>query len=100
MLVHVWEYRVRAEVEAEFRHAYGPEGDWVRLFRRGSGHVETLLLADATVPGRYLTIDRWESAEAYETFRERFADEYAALDRRCERLTTREVAVGAFTEVP
>lgn len=98
--MHVWEYEVRPEAEAAFRLAYGPEGDWVRLFRRGSGHVETLLLSDDTVPGRFVTIDRWESAEAYEIFRERFAGDYAALDRHCQRLTTREVAVGAFTEVP
>jgi len=47
-----------------------------------------------------VTVDRWTSAADYEAFRERFADEYAALDARCEKLTTCEVALGSFEVVP
>lgn len=100
MIVHVWEYRVPAESETEFRRYYGPEGSWVLLFRRSPGHIETLLLHDAATLGRYVTIDRWKSAEAYRAFRERFAAEYAELDRRCETLTTREVHLGSFADLP
>ncbi len=99
MIVHVWEYRVPAASESEFRRHYGPEGTWVRLFRRSPDHLETLLLHDAATPGRYVTIDRWRSTESYRAFRERFAGEYAELDRRCETLTTREVDLGSFVDV-
>lgn len=100
MIVYVWEYRVPAASESEFRRHHGPESSWVRQFRRSPDHIETLLLHDAATPGRYVTIDRWESAEAYGAFRERFAGEYAELDSRCEQLTTREVDLGAFVDVP
>lgn len=96
MIVHVWEYRVLPASEAEFRGRYAPHGSWVRLFRRGSGHVETRLLRDAVVPGRYVTIDVWESDAAYAAFRESFAAEYAALDDACAALTTSERSLGTF----
>lgn len=99
MLVHLWKYEVRPGAEAEFRRAYGPEGDWVRLFRRAPGHIETLLLHDAEATGRYVTVDRWESAAAYAAFRERFAAEYVTLDERCAALTTREASLGTFDDV-
>jgi len=38
----------------------------------------------------YVTMDEWESRAAYEEFREKFAKEYAELDRKCERLTVSE----------
>ena len=95
-VANVWEFHVPPPADAEFRRHYGPGGSWADLFRRSHGHIETLLLRDAATPGRYLTVDRWESAAAYEAFRERFADEYALLDARCEKLTTREVALGSF----
>lgn len=95
-VARVWEFQVAPPAEAEFRRHYGPGGSWARLFRRSPGYIETLLLHDAAVPQRYVTVDLWESAPAFEAFRERFADEYAALDARCEQLTTREVDLGSF----
>lgn len=57
----VWEFEVSASTEAEFRRHYGPNGSWVELFRQDPAYIETLLLKDISVPGRYLTIDRWQS---------------------------------------
>lgn len=94
----VWEFRVRPEAVAEFERHYGPQGSWAQLFRQAPGYLETLLLRDAEEPLRYLTIDRWRSAADYRGFRARFAREYAALDARCEALTTGEAALGAFAE--
>jgi hypothetical protein len=31
---HVWEFEVSSEAEEEFRHQYGVQGAWARLFRR------------------------------------------------------------------
>ena len=98
--VVAWEFRVRAEAVAAFLRAYGPDGDWVALFRRGDGFVATELLADRAEPGRYVTLDRWRDEAAYRAFRERFAREYAALDAACEGWTTRETPLGAFRPEP
>lgn len=70
----------------------------MRLFRHSPGYIETLLLKDRSTSGRYLTVDRWRSEEAYTSFRDEFAQQYAQLDRECERLTTHEALLGAFSE--
>jgi heme-degrading monooxygenase HmoA len=79
-----------------FERIYGPDGEWAALFRRSAGYVETLLLKDHAQANRYLTIDRWKSAEDYRRFRSRFGPEYDALDQRCERLTIQEQSLGAY----
>jgi hypothetical protein len=95
----VWEFHVASNCVAEFEGHYGPEGTWAQLFRRSTGYVETILLRDAAEALRYLTIDRWRSAEDYQRFRTEFASDYADLDEQCEALTTREVALGVLTEI-
>jgi heme-degrading monooxygenase HmoA len=93
----LWEFSARAGHEKEFEGFYGPQGDWARFFARGEGFLGTELLRDWGGPRRYLTLDRWESREAYEHFRSRFAAEYEALDRLAEGLTESEVHLGSFT---
>ncbi len=90
---------MRAGRESAFESAYGPAGDWARLFRRVEGYVDTRLLADPEQPGRYVTVDRWTSLEAYETFRERLGEEYEALDGSFEELTEDERRLGAFLDL-
>ena len=84
----LWEFAVLPARQAEFESHYGPEGDWVRLFRRGTGYLGSELLQDRANPQRYLTIDRWESLEAWRAFRRHFAEEYERLDREFEGLAT------------
>jgi 8-oxo-dGTP pyrophosphatase MutT (NUDIX family) len=98
--VIVWEFRVRAGREAEFESAYGPDGEWARLFRRDPAYRGTDLLRDGAAERRYLTIDRWASGAANDAFRERWRSEYEALDRRCESLTEHEAALGRYDTVP
>ena len=43
---------------------------------------------------RYVTIDYWASKAQYDAFLERFREDYAALDLRCEALTEIEERVG------
>jgi len=92
----VWEFDVPPEAVAAFEEAYGHQGPWVRLFRRDGAYEGTTLLRDRTRPGRYLTFDYWRTREAFEAFRERFRDEFAAIDASCERLTARERPLGEF----
>jgi heme-degrading monooxygenase HmoA len=92
----LWEFIVEPGHVEEFQRHYGPEGSWVALFRKSRGYIDTVLLRDRTNPQRFITIDRWESADAQRAFRSAFAREYAELDARCARLTTREVSLGDF----
>ena len=46
-----------------------------------------------------MTLDYWESAEAWEAFRRATAKEFEALDERCEALTLSEREIGRFVEV-
>jgi heme-degrading monooxygenase HmoA len=52
----------------EFERVYGSEGEWAEFFRQGRGYIGTELLRDVEAPGRYLVIDRWESADTYNAF--------------------------------
>jgi heme-degrading monooxygenase HmoA len=70
----VFSYEVRDS--AEFERVYGPEGEWAGFFRGGRGYVGTELLRDVEAPGRYLVVDRWESAEAYNAFIAEHREEY------------------------
>jgi quinol monooxygenase YgiN len=95
---YIWEFQVRPDRQATFERIYGPDGDWAALFRQSAGYVGTLLLKDSAVANRYVTIDRWESKEAYELFVERFGQEYRTLDAKCEALTVDEKSLGTYTE--
>lgn len=90
----VWEFEVRPGCESEFEKVYGSTGDWVRLFRTASGFVRTELTRRTDSPRHYITLDFWRSKEAYEEFRRQHQEEYAAIDRRCEGLTQREIELG------
>ncbi|HRQ63283.1 MAG TPA: hypothetical protein PKZ76_00205 [Xanthomonadaceae bacterium] len=95
----LWEYEVSEEWVEVFERQYGPAGEWARLFRLSPDYIETLLLKDRAVSGRYLTVDRWRSEEAYRAFKSAYAVQYAKLDSECERLTSAERSLGAFSEL-
>jgi hypothetical protein len=95
---YLWEFEVSRASESAFRQHYGPTGTWARLFRHSPAYIETLLLEDHAVSCRYLTIDRWQSEEAYLAFRSAFASQYEQLDNECEHLTLSERCLGAYHE--
>ena len=84
---------------AAFQSAYGPDGDWVQLFRQFEGYLGTALHYDPSWEGRYLTIDYWESEKDYRTFQRQAAQEYAELDRKLDALTEQETLIGEFGRV-
>jgi heme-degrading monooxygenase HmoA len=92
----VWRFTIHPESKVRFESIYGPNGAWAVLFARSAGYRGTELLRETTDPDSYLTIDRWESAAAFEEFRRQFAAEYEALDRDCEDLTQTETKIGIF----
>jgi heme-degrading monooxygenase HmoA len=92
----VWEFIAREGKLAEFERHYASDGTWTQLFRRGAGFRGTALLRDTRLPGRYLTIDSWETAEAHHAMKEKFSREYAQLNLLCEEFTERETHLGDF----
>ena len=94
--VYVWSFDVLPDNVENFERVYGAEGEWVELFRGAAGYRSTTLLRDRERPGRYLTIDTWESAAAFDAFRAANAAAFEALDRACEGLSATESLIGRF----
>jgi len=94
--VVLWRFRPLKDRDREFERAYGPSGEWTRLFQHGEGYLGTELLQRSDDPREYLVLDRWASGAAYDAFRTRFRSEYRRLDRRFEELTEEEVFLGTF----
>jgi len=92
----VWEYEVRPDRLAAFEDRYGPGGAWSRLFRTADTFRGTELYRDTARPTHFVTVDRWTSAAAFETFLPTVREEYERLDREGDELTISERRLGAF----
>jgi heme-degrading monooxygenase HmoA len=90
LFVTLWEFEVKPGSEELFERIYGPEGEWAQLFRTDARYRGTRLLRDVGAERVYVTMDEWESRAGYEEFRQKFAAEYAELDRKCGGMTVRE----------
>lgn len=82
-----------AESMTAFLDAYGADGDWAKLFRRGAGYVGTQLYRDIGTPDRFITIDRWTDESAWRAFLDAWSDEYAVLDAELDGLGASEHAL-------
>ena len=94
--VVLWRFRVRPEHAGRFERAYGPMGDWVKLFSKCKGFLGSELVREASVPGVYVTIDRWRAASDYDTMLRENVGTYTRLDEECAALTLTEEKLGAF----
>ena len=90
MFVALWEFEVKPGCEEKFEKVYGADGAWAKLFIQDSMYRCTRLVKDAERERVYLTLDFWESREAYERFKKENAKEYEKIDRECEGMTVRE----------
>ena len=97
MIALVFSYEVRDA--GAFEQAYGADGEWAQFFRGVAGYVGTELLRDVETPGRYLVIDRWESAEAYNVFAAEHRDEYMRQVDETGFLYEQELRFGTFENV-
>jgi heme-degrading monooxygenase HmoA len=84
---------------AEFERVYGYDGEWAAFFRRGRGYIGTELLRDVEQPGRYLVIDRWESAAAYDAFAAEHREEYMRRVDETAFMYHQELRLGTFESV-
>jgi heme-degrading monooxygenase HmoA len=80
MFLALWEYEVKPGCEERFEKVYGPEGDWAQLFRRDPHYIQTRLVREGLRGRVYLTMDFWETREAYEEFIGAHRGEYEAMD--------------------
>ena len=94
--VVVWEFQVKAECEAEFVAAYGPDGEWARLFGRSPDFVGVELVGSVGNAARFFTLDHWCSATAMDDFLAANATAYDVLERRFRGLTLWERRIGGF----
>jgi heme-degrading monooxygenase HmoA len=93
----VFTYEVRDP--AAFEAAYGASGEWAEFFKQGRGYIGTELLRDVEHPGRYAVIDRWESADAYNTFVQEHRDEYMRRVDDTRYFFDQELRLGTFENV-
>jgi heme-degrading monooxygenase HmoA len=91
----VFSYEVVREAAA-FEHVYGTDGEWAEFFRQGRGYIGTELLHDTEAPSRYLVIDRWESADAYNAFVAAHREEYLERVDATRFLYDSELRFGTF----
>lgn len=96
MFVALWEFEVKPGNEELFETVYGPKGDWARLFRTDQSYRGTFLPRDMNRNRVYLTIDAWNSRDAYEAFRAAKNDKYEEMDEKCAELTERERKIGEY----
>jgi len=84
MFVALWEFEVKPSCEERFERVYGPDGEWVRLFRGDTNYQGTRLLREASRDGIYMTLDFWRSREL------------RGARRRVRRLDGERAALGSF----
>ena len=96
MFAYIWEYKVIENHVKEFRRIYGPDGEWVHLFRKAEGYIATELHQDVAIPSRFVSVDFWRSKLDRDRFRDEYAAEFKTLDERYEYLTKQEKFLGDF----
>ena len=96
-MIHIiWEFTIRPASRAEFELHYGSKGTWAQLFRRHPEYRGSTLSRDTEDPNRFLTVDTWNSLEAYQAFVSQYTEEYHRLDEVCEQLTEQEICHGYY----
>jgi heme-degrading monooxygenase HmoA len=93
----VFRYDVRDP--QDFADAYGPNGEWAQFFRQGTGYIGTELLQDVDELDRFVVIDRWESADAYNTFVTERQDEYLQRSDDSRLYYVQELHLGTFQNI-
>lgn len=97
--VRIWRFEAAPGREQEFATAYGPAGDWVRLFRQSSGYRNTEIVQPIAEERVFLVTDRWASREAWDKFLQANHDAYSALDHKFAALCAKEIELDEY-EVP
>jgi quinol monooxygenase YgiN len=93
---YVWEFIVNPEHLGAFEAAYGPDGEWVKLFGQDPDYIRTDLHRDVRNQHRFICVDHWKTQQACMSFRERYRKQYDALDKQFQQYTVDERQLGNF----
>ncbi|MDF2178597.1 antibiotic biosynthesis monooxygenase [Aliiglaciecola sp. CAU 1673] len=96
LFTYIWEYRVANKNLDEFVRLYGPQGEWVTLFKKADGYIGTELLQDQYDSNRFITIDKWRSKADWQSFAEEYRHAFNLIDATGEQLTQSERMIGQF----
>jgi heme-degrading monooxygenase HmoA len=96
LFVALWEFEVKPGCEELFEKTYGAGGAWAKLFLQDSLYRGTRLVKDAGRERVYLTLDFWETQQAYKKFKKMHAAEYEKIDWECAGLAVSESKLGEF----
>ncbi len=96
MIEVFYRYRVHPAQVRAFEHAYGPAGPWSKLFGAHPGFRRTRLFRHRGEAGVYVTVDVWDSKDAWDGFRAESAQAYARLDRELRLLYLEEHFLGYY----
>lgn len=91
----IWEYKVKPKAVSKFEELYGPKGEWVKFFKQSKSYQGTELLLDDESELSYITIDFWDSEEAYEHFLQENKEKYELLDQKGNAFTKSEKRIWA-----
>lgn len=94
--VYIWEYLVNDEHISDFIRIYGPDGDWVQLFKQSDGYIGTDLHQDISDPNRFITVDYWKTKRDRDSFQNQFRVAFNALDKQAANYTETENLLGEF----
>lgn len=97
MVEIICEFIVKEEARGRIELAYGPGGDWSRLFDRCPGFRGITVLRDAKNPRHYLTIELWLDGTQREQSLAENAAEYAALEAGLEEWAESRTEIGTFS---
>lgn len=96
MYTIIWTYRIDPDHRARFIEAYRSGGRWSTFFKTGAGYLGTEFFQNPDDPDVFLTLDRWQSASAYDAFARAHGEEYERIDRECDAFTISETRLGEF----
>ena len=96
MFQTIWQYDVFEKENINFIKAYKSDGDWVHLFKKADGFIETELIHDIEHPTKFITIDKWRTKESYYQFKAMFKSDYLKMDKQFEDFSKSEIHIGYF----
>jgi hypothetical protein len=92
----LWKYEVTPENRSAFEKAYGPKGDWARLFSSSEDYLGSNLYHSPDKPEVFLIMDQWINKESYDTFKELNNFQYNQMSMNMSILYMSEVCLGEY----
>ena len=99
MYIIIWQFSVEPQYRQNFLEYYGPQGKWVKLFKKSTNYISTDLLIRNADQHAFLTIDKWKDEQAYVDFLKENELVYKKLDLACEKFTLNEKLVGKYFSI-